>query len=426
MFSKIGLLIVTLSLNLAACKTTQNGEAAGLSDVAGVSTQPLVASWTQLGPNGQLIAKAISSDTSCPSMTVDGVTLPLQPRTPPSADFQILVCEAIVPANAQLALLNNQQLPLPKANPQRIIIFGDTGCRMKTVKNNKFEFQGCDTVHWPLGQLATLMASMKPDLVIHVGDFHYREAPCPGINPLCTRDIAGDNWTSWQQDFITPVTPLFSASPLLLVRGNHELCARGGGGWFHLLDPRPMPASCIDETSPYWVPVGDHQFGIMDSATDANHQPSLDQLAQTSIDNTLIWLFTHRPFLTPGADDETTVPPPTLPAAFAGVGKVGAVLTGHQHRLSFNTFDDSRPPELISGNGGTALDNEIVAGQTYSPVNGNSFHAMEWFEFGFLVFDRQAGGWAVSEYDRKGNVVFKCNMQEALGQRTNFSCSRTP
>ena len=150
MFSKIGLLIVTLSLNLAACKTTQNGEAAGLSDVAGVSTQPLVASWTQLGPNGQLIAKAISSDTSCPSMTVDGVTLPLQPRTPPSADFQILVCEAIVPANAQLALLNNQQLPLPKANPQRIIIFGDTGCRMKTVKNNKFEFQGCDTVHWRL------------------------------------------------------------------------------------------------------------------------------------------------------------------------------------------------------------------------------------------------------------------------------------
>jgi len=36
-----------------------------------------------------------------------------------------------------------------------------------------------------------------------------------------------------------------------MVRGNHELCKRGGQGWFRLIDPHPDAADCTGTTSPY-------------------------------------------------------------------------------------------------------------------------------------------------------------------------------
>ena len=426
MRAKIGSLIVFSLLLSPGCKSVDVGSRSTISEVSPAASTDVVAAWTQLGPDNDLLVRVITSARSCPALTVDGASIALRQRFQPEADFSITVCETTVQPTAHVMSLGSKLLPMPKANPSRIVVFGDTGCRMKKAGGN-FNFQGCDVNHWPLEQLARTMAALEPDLAIHVGDYHYREAPCPGSRQDCSQDVAGDNWISWQQDVITPLIPLFNAVPLVLARGNHELCARGGNGWFHLLDPRPMPAACTDKTPAYWISVGDHRYGLMDSAIDSNHQPSLDQLAAAATTNSLVWLITHRPFLTPGADDETTVPPPTLPTAFAGAGKVGVVLTGHQHRLSLNTFSDERPPELVSGNGGTMLDPPLVAGNIFTTLDGSGFQALEWFDFGFLLFERQdTGVWAVSEYDRKGDVIFKCDMQEAIGQRTKFFCTTTP
>ncbi len=45
-----------------------------------------------------------------------------------------------------------------------------------------------------------------------------------------------DKWTNWRDDFFRPAARLLVAAPWLFSRGNHELCSRGGPGWFYLLD----------------------------------------------------------------------------------------------------------------------------------------------------------------------------------------------
>ncbi|MFX8797610.1 metallophosphoesterase, partial [Acinetobacter baumannii] len=84
---------------------------------------------------------------------------------------------------------------------------------------------------WPFKLGATLSASLKPDLVLHVGDFHYREKPCPAGNDGCAGSPWGDNWDVWREDFFAPADSLLRAAPWIMVRGNHELCDRGGHGW---------------------------------------------------------------------------------------------------------------------------------------------------------------------------------------------------
>ncbi|MBM5658739.1 serine/threonine protein phosphatase, partial [Burkholderia pseudomallei] len=76
----------------------------------------------------------------------------------------------------------SRALPLPKAEPQRVAIVADTGCRMKKADN---AFQACsDATVWPFATIAASIAKLNPDLLLHVGDYHYRENACPP-------DIAG-------------------------------------------------------------------------------------------------------------------------------------------------------------------------------------------------------------------------------------------
>ena len=126
-------------------------------------------------------------------------------------------------------------LAVPVANPKRILVLGDTGCRIKGAA-----LQACnDPAAWPFPQLAAAAAKLKPDLVIHVGDYLYRESACPAGNAGCAGSPWGDNWTTWQADFYTPAAPLLAAAPIVLVRGNHEDCRRAGPGFQLLHGPRP-------------------------------------------------------------------------------------------------------------------------------------------------------------------------------------------
>ena len=47
------------------------------------------------------------------------------------ADFPVTACEARLPRAATRASLAGRPLPLPKAVVRRIVVFGDTGCRLK-------------------------------------------------------------------------------------------------------------------------------------------------------------------------------------------------------------------------------------------------------------------------------------------------------
>jgi hypothetical protein len=62
----------------------------------------------------------------------------------------------------------------------------------------------------------------------------------------------------------------------VLVRGNHELCSRGGHGWFRLLDPHPETDGCAETTSPYALRIGALNLLLFDSADadDATADPT--------------------------------------------------------------------------------------------------------------------------------------------------------
>ena len=64
----------------------------------------------------------------------------------------------------------------------RIVVIGDTGCRLKTGE----EYQSCnDAEKYQFGRIAATAAQWKPDLVVHVGDYLYRENACPQADSGC-------------------------------------------------------------------------------------------------------------------------------------------------------------------------------------------------------------------------------------------------
>jgi len=217
------------------------------------------ASWVIIGTDSiggnQAIARVATSYVSptgeavCPNITIDGFIsqmtmrvvaglMPLrstdyQPSV--AANFPVSVCEIVLPLTAKVASIAGQSIPLPKKSPDRVLLFGDTGCRMDTTT-----LQNCDDPSsWPFSNLAKIGAQLAPDLVIHLGDYQYREVPCSSSGG-CPTDVNspwGYGWDTWQADFFTPAAPLLEKAPFVLVRGDHEICTRGGQGWFRFLDP---------------------------------------------------------------------------------------------------------------------------------------------------------------------------------------------
>src|ERR1700751_1561069 len=99
----------------------------------------ILSQWVQLGPDGTASVRAITED-ACPSVIFDGQPVAMGVRAEPTrsfgnvapAQFPVRSCEATVPPDAVAAVLDGKPLPLPRGNPQRILVFGDTGCRLKT------------------------------------------------------------------------------------------------------------------------------------------------------------------------------------------------------------------------------------------------------------------------------------------------------
>ena len=265
------------------------GACAALSPPGG--GEAIQAAFVVLGEEGRSIARAITSGAACPVLVVDGsllrmtirapaATLPLRPtrsvpeESKPSA-FPVQVCEAMLPAGAIHASIGDRALPVVRAEPRRIVVIGDTGCRMKLSDRI---FQACnDARQWPFAQIAAAAAAAAPDLVIHVGDYHYRENVCPADNAGCAGSPWGYGWDAWNADLFIPARPLLATAPWVVVRGNHESCDRAGQGWWRFLDPHPLVPGrdCNDAardeagdySEPYTVPIGaETQLIVFDSS----------------------------------------------------------------------------------------------------------------------------------------------------------------
>jgi len=175
-------------------------------------------------------------------------------------------CEAVVPAGHSTVTVSSTVLKLPVAKPKRILVMADTGCRLNgALATNGANQQNCHSpAAFPLSYVTQYEATFKPDVILQVGDWFYRDTACTGAS-WCTTNQAsaayetwGDTFDSWDADVFFPMQTLLAAAPWVMVRGNHESCGRGARGWFALLDPFPYNFNNVvcAKTGTYPAPAG--------------------------------------------------------------------------------------------------------------------------------------------------------------------------
>ncbi len=458
-----------------------NGERTDQAQFAG--SGQTVARWIQLAPGSSIhailsgswgdeptkifptiLARAVVSGGACPVARLDhGVIVPLRtrfrassltelpgapgstngkagypqyfvqntspqdfPNGTPMATTSWQECEAVLPYGFRNAVIDGVELMLPKLVPDRILVVADTGCRMAgALAANGGNQQNCSSpTAFPWAYLASWEATFKPDLIVHVGDWFYRDTNCNNSFPGCADPTSpnyetwGDTFDSWNADVLFPANALLAAAPWVMTRGNHESCGRGARGWYALLDPYPYEfghVSCApssptppsggvanhtaDFEPSYVVPAGGVNFLVHDSslANDSAVAAALAQNYDLDLTNLLaavgprsINVFTtHKPSfgLTYGAQGAPAAPDDTAgdvteQAVFAGgtyaasafsngvPANIGLFLSGHIHQFEYVNFADRAryAPQLIVGMGGTLLDADLNTGLV--PANG--------------------------------------------------------
>lgn len=418
-----------------------------------------------------LVARAIlPAGLTCPSVRVGLLNgnvrlVAMQERPRPentsSAFAPLIVCSAPIPKGARQASIAGKVIPAAMPREiQRMALLGDSGCRVTS-----WEVQNCsDPAQWPLSRIGQSVATDKPDVIVFNGDFFYREAPCPtGQETLCAASpgqIPGlpftDSAYGWMADVFVPLAPMLSAAPLVVIRGNHEECSRGGNGYFYFFDPRqgttstcaPLMVNGVP-TAPAMAPTATYPIDLRVSSTrtlrlaivDSSggndlsvspyaviQRPAYEQAASMAMPGAgrESWLITHRPifgfassvFDAPGqavvwgSADQAA-------AAWGLLGNYDLVFSSHMHIAEVVQLP-GLPSQLILGNAGTLLDPvsgydlptqgfTVGPGQTY-PVPRSAWVDVR---FGYAIATPQEapGTWRLQMRDPAGADFATCGLR---------------
>jgi hypothetical protein len=404
--------------------------------VVAARAQDQPAAWIQFTSGGGLEVRTVASG-ACPTITFDG--------TPPATMLVRAMLDAYFPSICSLAVPLNTKtvrvempdgsslaLSPPASDPQRILVLGDTGCRIKGTA-----LQACnDPAAWPFAGLAMAAANLKPDLVIHLGDYLYRESPCPPGNAGCAGSPYGDNWASWNADFFAPAAPLLKSATWLMVRGNHEDCSRGGPGFLRLLGPVAFDAGqpCQDHLLPYVVKAGGQSIVVMDNASASDTSVDDASVAVYRADFAALkamaaedagrrmWLAAHRPIWAaisgplgiPIGGNATLIAASGDLTAFNGLS---LMLSGHIHTFEAINYRAKLPPQIVAGHGGDNLDPTPadLRGAIFQGHSGVSVKdGLSVGGFGFLMLTRDAGAksWSIQLYDSAGTPERQCSFAD--------------
>ncbi len=398
----------------------------GLALLAGPAQAESLYSWTQYVPGG-LEARAVTREAQCPQARIDRRATSMRVRADRNTAFPVLVCALAIPRAAKSVEIEGEALPLPKPRADNILVLGDTGCRVTRLIN-----QSCnDPADWPFAAGARAQAGTTPDVIVHVGDMLYRETPCRPLNEGCANTPHGDIWAVWESDFFAPAKPLLRAAPLVMVRGNHEVCGRGGRGWSRLLDPYPLVSAsgCLSPGAPFAVDLGGLSLVAMDVSTAGEGDKLEAQIARyraqfESLEGLApqgpIWLAMHRPIRAAAGAMLGFVAGQNKVLAQASQnvtpGRVAAILSGHIHTFQALAYTDL-PTQLVSGHSGaelhwTAPDDVkglVIEGATVVSGTGRSgVH-------GFVTLTRDGPGaddWLIANRDFSGKTLDKCRMMK--------------
>ena len=363
----------------------------------------VLSAWIQYAADGTAHARAIVQD-ACPAASFDAGSVPMTMRAGATSQFPDTVCDAPVPPDTTSIRVDDRALPVPSKTAKTVVVFGDTGCRIKGQT-----MQACnDPAAWPFPAIATAIASIHPDLVVHVGDYYYRESSCP--TPACAGP-SGDTSAAWNADWFGPAAPIFANAPLVLVRGNHEDCQRGGDAWFRYLDPRPS-TTCSEITQPWAVSLDGLRLVVGDSAVAndtsaeasaiAAYRSAFDAargLATGALGST--WFVTHRPVYANvterGAMGDSLAP-------------FDAVIAGHLHAfVALNVA--AQPPLVINGEGGDLLDRDAAPLVTLAlgelKPRGAPYVSAN---FGFAVYAKTDAGWSISLRNADASERARCTL----------------
>ncbi|WP_168464133.1 hypothetical protein [Wolbachia endosymbiont of Ctenocephalides felis wCfeT] len=127
-------------------------------------------------PGDMLSVRAVvDSKEKCPSACIDGKKVEMTERALEEGEnFPEKVYELLIPRNIQDIKINGKKIPTLPSKINKIVMIGDTGCRVSCS-----EQQTCNNqVEWPIKEVLSSVAKHNPDLIIHVGDYHYRECAC--------------------------------------------------------------------------------------------------------------------------------------------------------------------------------------------------------------------------------------------------------
>jgi hypothetical protein len=442
----------------AALVAWATGLAACAGGALGPSASGVQHAWVQANEQGQWQARAITSGP-CPVVQWRGGERSMATRAEPAvlaarpdaqqadakpAVFALRACAADLPPAAQAVHIGDLRLPSPPGVIRRIVLLGDTGCRLKRSDD---AFQDCgDPMRWPFASVAAQAAQARADLVIHLGDIHYRESPCPDERSGCSGSPWGYGHDTWAADFFRPAAPLLAAAPWVIVRGNHETCARAGAGWFRYLDPRPPEAALTcanptddaraDHTTPYAVALSvDTQLIVFDSsavsgkpyrAADAAFQRYTRDLAEVARLAALkphnIFL-NHHPVLAFGGSASGSPKPGTAgllsvlqtayPETLFPPG-VDLVINGHVHLFEALGFASGHPAEWLTGNGGSAMEGHVDRNAALQAEPAPRAHVQTFATqagFGYSTLELGASGWQLSEFNVRGDRLARCSVQ---------------
>jgi hypothetical protein len=429
---------------------------AGCSSMTPSPTRP-PAAWTQfgLGDQPQLIARVLIDDrASCPSITIDGVTTAMRERQDLRAAVFGRMCEERRPFadRVHVRIAAGDRLLLEQEvtrRPQTIAVLGDTGCRVQATNDQRCN----EPKEWPFAQVATAAAAKAPELVVHLGDYYYREARCvtPAAGQRCTTPPPfGDRGDTWQAEFFDPARALLARAPWIFVRGNHEDCARGGKGWTYYFgdgggDCDPVHGEAIVRLAGLTLVNIDSshaddsaQLATVNAAWRANAESIARKVAGS---RDAIVLATHIPqyVICPSECDKGRTANIGGVRAIAdrlrATGRPVLLLAGHFH--AFQAFDAAGIRQLIVGNGGANLDPYTDATAVPPRLTGGSYQdwrrspqdlntivggrsvaaqAQTWAVFGFTILTPDT--MELVMYDSAGNRQFACD----LGSRTTPRC----
>ncbi len=406
----------------------------------------------------RVIVDGVVNDADCPDLVAGDLS-----STPTFArgmrptliegvqNFNITVCEAVIPPGVTYTVADENNTYLLAAvtlNPAAIQVYGDTGCKLKQCPKN--------TPASPFKTLAKLGSTLKPDLILHMGDANYRgtnseiesgaysyDAGDGGFGgPACGYDSkyfsqnasdspSPDAWQYWHDDFFAPAKELLGTAPWVFARGNHELCSRAGPGWFYFMGPgsslnQGVPQlSCpsqgslsapldniktfINMIDPYMVMLEHLNLWVFDSANACDEHAAnpltklyaeqFELLNNTDSANP-IWMMTHRPIWGVETNKPKVFLNKMLQTAISltTTGKlpesVTLSLSGHMHIYQTLTFppDTNRPPQIVIGNSGVKLDKSAIKGNFQSEIDKTKANGNATDKHGFLTIQYNPNG----------------------------------